>query len=95
MQGLDMLSQHILVTQHFSAVRARIRAHDAIVRQQVLLPRVAMRKGLRAKLAHMVLGRAEVEALFVTLERLQGGQDVLAVGTGVAQSLVGDAYVVA
>ena len=47
--------------------------------QHVLLPRVPMREGLRTNVAHVILGRAKVEALLVALERLNGGENLRAV----------------
>ena len=79
MQRLYVLPHHILVAQHLAAIRTRIRAHDPVMGQHVLLPRVPMREGLRTNVAHVILGRAKVEALLVALERLNGGENLRAV----------------
>ena len=47
-----------------------------------------MREGLRTNVAHVILGRAKVEALLVALERLNGGENLRAVWAGIAQPLV-------
>ena len=70
MERIDVLPHHILIPQDLPTIRTRIRAHHPIVREHVLPPRVPMREGLRADLTHVILRRAEVEALLVTLERL-------------------------
>jgi hypothetical protein len=88
MERLDMLSHDILVAEHLAAIRTRIRAHNAVMRQHVLLPRVPVGEGLRANLTDVILGRGKVEALLMALERLDRGEDLLAVWTGVAQTLV-------
>jgi hypothetical protein len=85
---LHVLTHHILIPQHFPTVGAGIRAHDTIVREHVLLPRVPMGESLRTDLAHVILGRAKVKALLVAFERLDRGEDVLAVRAGVTQTLV-------
>jgi hypothetical protein len=83
-----MLAHDILVAQDLAAIRTRIRAHDAVMRQHVLLPCVPVGESLRANLTHVVLGRAKVKALLMALERLDGGEDLLAVGARVAQPFV-------
>ncbi len=83
-----MLPHDILIPQHFPAVGTRIRTHHLIVRKHMFLPRVPMRERLRADLTHVILRRAEVKALLVSLQRLHGRQNVGAVRTGNASSFV-------
>jgi hypothetical protein len=89
-QGVDVLPHDILIPQHFPAVGTRIRTHHLIVREHVLFPSIPMCESLRADLTHMVLRRAEVKALLVTLQRLHGRQNVGAVRTGNTSSFVHD-----
>jgi hypothetical protein len=89
-QGVDVLPHDILIPQHFPAVGTRIRTHHLIVRKHMFFPRVSMRERLRAYLTHVILRRAEVKALLVTLQRLHGRQNVGAVRTGNAPSFVHD-----
>ncbi len=88
MQSFNVLPHHILVAQHLSAIRTRIGAHHAVVREHVLLPRVTVCKGLRADFAHMVFGRPEVEALLMALERLHRREDLLAADSGGVDKII-------